>query len=142
MWGTVYSLARILMPILFIYEGIKRLMNVGGIARTLQASGLPVPQVELFGLSRFALLGYLIALIEVVCGVMVVLGYRTRAAAILLTLVVVAAIVVEHPFWAMDGQARAANLNQALKNLSIMSGLLIVAALGPGRYALDSRRRG
>jgi uncharacterized membrane protein YphA (DoxX/SURF4 family) len=42
----------------------------------------------------------------------------------------------------MDGQARAANLSQALKSLSIMSGLLIVAALGPGRYALDSRRRG
>jgi putative oxidoreductase len=142
MWGTVYSLARMLMPLLFIVEGIKKFANVGAIARTIQSSGLPVPQVELFGMSRFALLGYLVALIEVVCGVMVVLGYRTRTAAVLLALVVVAAILIAHPFWMMDGQARVANLTQALKNLSIISGLLIVAALGPGRYALDGRRRG
>jgi putative oxidoreductase len=141
MWGTVYSVARVLMPILFIYEGIRKFANVGGIARTLQASGLPVPQIELFGFSRFALLGYLIALVEVVCGVMVVLGYRTRMAALLLVLFAVATIVVGHPFWTMDGQARSANLTQALQNLSIVSGLLIVAALGPGRYALDGRRR-
>jgi uncharacterized membrane protein YphA (DoxX/SURF4 family) len=34
------------------------------------------------------------------------------------------------------------NLTHALKNLSIISGLLIIAALGPGRYSLDGRRRG
>jgi putative oxidoreductase len=142
MWGTVYSVARFLMPLLFIYAGITKFMNVGGIARALQASGLPMPQIELFGLSRFALLGYLVALIEVVCGVMVALGYRTRAAALVLALFTVATIVVGHPFWTMDGAARAANLTQALKNLSIISGLLIVAALGPGRHALDNRGRG
>jgi len=139
MWGTVYSVARFLMPLLFIYAGITKFVNVGGIARALQASGLPMPQIELFGLSRFALLGYLVALIEVVCGVMVALGYRTRAAALVLALFTVATIVVGHPFWTMDGAARAANLTQALKNLSIISGLLIVAALGPGRHALDNR---
>ena len=142
MWGTVYSVARVLMPVVFIYAGITKFMNIGGIARALQASGLPMPQIDIFGLSRFALLGYLIALIEVVCGVMVALGYRTRAAALVLALFTVATIVVGHPFWTMDGAARAANLTQALKNLSIISGLLIVAALGPGRHALDNRRRG
>lgn len=142
MWGTVYSMARFLMPIVFIYAGITKFMNVAGIAQTLQTSGLPIPQFDAFSLSRFALVGYLVALIEVLCGVMVALGYRTRAAALVLALFAVATVVVGHPFWTMEGSARAANLMQALKNLSIIAGLLIVAALGPGRYAFDNRRRG
>jgi putative oxidoreductase len=68
-------------------------------------------------------------------------GYRTRAAALILALFVLGTILVAHPFWAMEGRIRALNLTQALKNLSIVSGLLIVAALGAGRYSLDGRRR-
>jgi len=142
MWGTVYSLARILLPLLFVVEGIGKLANVGGIARMLQASNLPVPaQLDAVGVSRFVLLGYLVALIEVVCGLMVMAGYRTRLAALLLALFTVGTIFVGHPFWMMEGKLRALEFTQALKNLSIIAGLLIVAALGPGRYALDGRRR-
>ena len=141
MWGAVYSLARVLLPILFIVEGIGKFRNVSGVARMLQTSGMPVPvQLEAIGVSRFVLLGYLVALIEVVCGLMVVVGYRTRFAALVLALFVAATIVVAHPFWTMEGQIRALNQTLALKNLSIMAGLLIVAALGAGRYSLDARR--
>jgi putative oxidoreductase len=143
MWGAVYTLARVLLPILFIVEGLGKFADVGGIARTLQAANLPVPmQLEAIGVSRFVLLGYLVALIEVVCGLMVLLGYRTRFAALVLALFVAATIAVAHPFWAMEGELRALNRTQALKNLSIIAGLLIVAALGPGRHSLDNRRRG
>jgi putative oxidoreductase len=142
MWGTVYSLARILLPLLFVIEGIGKFANVGGIARMLQASSLPVPsQLDAIGVSRYVLIGYLAALIETGCGLMVMLGYRTRMAALVLALYTAGTIVLGHPFWAMDGQIAAVNLTQALKNLSIIAGLLIVAALGAGRYSLDSRRR-
>jgi putative oxidoreductase len=143
MWGTVYSLARVLLPLLFIVEGFGKFADIGGVARMLQAADLPVPaQLEAFGVSRFVLLGYFIALVEVVCGLMVLLGYRTRFAALMLALFAAGTIVVAHPFWAMEGQIRALNQTQALKNLSIIAGLLIVAALGPGRHSLDARRRG
>jgi putative oxidoreductase len=143
MWGAVYTLARVLLPLLFIVEGVRKFADVGGIAGMLQTSDLPVPmQLEAIGVSRFVLLGYLVALIEVVCGLMVLLGYRTRFAALVLALFVAATIVVAHPFWAMEGQMRALNQTLALKNLSIIAGLLIVAALGPGRHSFDNRRRG
>jgi putative oxidoreductase len=143
MWGSVYTLGRVLLPLLFVIEGVLKFMNVAGIARMLQTANLPVPaQLDAVGVSRFVLLGYLVALIEVVCGLMVMLGYRTRFAALVLALFVIGTIVVGHPFWAMEGQLRAVNLTHALKNLSIIAGLLIIAALGPGRYALDGRRRG
>ena len=95
-------------------------------------------------MERFVLTDAQWAKMEALClgKPMVALGNRTRAAALVLALFTVATIVVGHPFWTMEGAARAANLTQALKNLSIVSGLLIVAALGPGRHALDNRGRG
>jgi len=142
MWGTVYSLARMVIPLLFVVEGALKFINVSVIARALEASQLPLPaQLDVVGVSRFVLLGYLIALLEVGCGLMVMVGYRTRTAALILTLFVAGTIVVAHPFWDMEGQVRAVNLTHALKNLSIIAGLMIVAALGPGRYSLDGRRR-
>lgn len=142
MWGSVYSLARIALPLLFVVEGVLKLANIDHMARALEASTLPVPaQLDMLGVSRFVLLGYLIALIEVACGLMVMVGYRTRAAALVLAVFVVGTIFVVHPFWTMEGQIRALNLTHALKNLSIISGLLIIAALGAGRYALEGRHR-
>ena len=142
MWGTVYSLARMVMPLLFVIEGALKSINVSVIARALEASQLPLPaQFDAIGISRFVLLGYLIALVEVGCGLMVMVGYRTRAAALILALFAAGTILVAHPFWDMEGQIRAVNLTHALKNLSIIAGLMIVAALGPGRYSLDGRRR-
>ena len=37
----------------------------------------------------------------------------------------------------MEGAQVAMNQTQFLKNLSIMGGMLMVAAFGPGRYSLD-----
>jgi putative oxidoreductase len=37
----------------------------------------------------------------------------------------------------MTGDAYRNNLIQALKNLSIVGGLLMLAATGPGRYSAD-----
>jgi len=142
MWGSVYSLARVLMPLLFVFEGIAKFAGIGPLVERLQAANLPVPaQLDAIGVSRFVLIAYAAALIEVVCGLMVMLGYRTRTAALILALYTAGTIVIGHPFWTMEGQIRAVNLTSALKNLSIISGLLIIAALGPGRYSLDGRRR-
>jgi putative oxidoreductase len=141
MWGTVYSLARVLMPLLFIIEGIGKFAHVADVAARLEKTGLTVPaQFDALGVPRFALLVYLAAAIEVVCGLMVMLGYKTRFAALVLALYAAGTIFVWHSFWTMEGLARAGNITQALKNLSIIAGLLIIASLGAGRYSLDGRR--
>ena len=45
-----------------------------------------------------------------------------------------------HYFWAMEGAPRAANQVQALKNLAIMGGLLLLMSQGAGRYSVDERK--
>ena len=44
-----------------------------------------------------------------------------------------------HNFWVMTGDAYEQNLIHALKNLSIMGGLLLIVAVGSGPYSIDRR---
>ena len=143
MRDPVYALARVLLPILFVVDGIGQLANVDGLARMLQASMPPLPeQLDVLGVSRFVILGYLAGVVEIVAGVMVILGSCTRTAAVALAIFTACTIAFGHQFWTMEGQFRALNLTQALKNVSIVAGLLMIAALGAGPYSLDGRRRG
>ena len=124
-----YLLARVALPVVFIIDGIGIFMNATGIAKTLAAKGFPQP----------AAFGYAVAALEVVGGVLIVVGFKARWAAIALLLFTAGTIVLAHNFWDMEGVARAANQTQAFKNLSIMAGLLLIAAMGAGRYSIDGR---
>jgi len=70
---------------------------------------------------------------------MVLVGYKTRAAALVLAAFTVATILFAHNWWTMEGAARAANLVQANKNLAIIGAFLMIAAVGAGRYSVDNR---
>lgn len=142
MWARLHVVARVILPIVFIVLGIGQLTNIAGIAAQLARVELPVPiPPEIAGISTFTALAYLGALVQVGCGLMVLLGYKTRWAASALLAFTAATIVVTHHFWDMQGLARAENLAQALKNLAIMAGILMVAAHGAGHFSLDSRKR-
>jgi putative oxidoreductase len=84
-------------------------------------------------------LGYLIAAIELVGGLAILIGVKTRwvAAVFVLWLIVVTAL--GHPFWTMEGAARAANQANFYKNLAIMGAYLLLAVTGAGRYSFDHR---
>ena len=130
MWDLAYVLGRIMVPAVFVVSGIGKLMNVTVIAKTLETKGFPQPTA----------LGYLVAAIEVIGGLMVLVGFKTRWAALALVLFTIATILVSHNFWVFEGAQRLAQQSQALKNLAIMGGLLMIAAIGPGRWSVDGRR--
>lgn len=131
MWDFAYVLGRIMVPIVFIVAGINKFMNVTNVANTLGAKGFPQPTA----------FGYAVAAIEVVGGALVLVGWKTRYAALLLFVFTLGTIFISHNFWDMQGQARITNQSQALKNLAIMGGLLMIAAMGPGRLSVDGRGR-
>ena len=143
MSGLIFALGRICVPILFIVAGYRKFMSVGGIAKTLADKKVPAPvQLEAWtGMPRYEVLGYAVATIEVLCGVMILIGFKARFAAIVLFLFTIGTVLISHDFWNMEGAAAAANLTQALKNLSIMGALLLIAAIGSGSLSLDGRPR-
>ena len=136
MLDNVYVLGRILMPWVFIVSAIGKFMNVTGVAGS---AGMTRFMGMIGGSVPPTVVGYLVAVIEIVGGLMVLFGFKTRFGGWLLFVFTALTIFFAHNFWDMEGAARAANQTQALKNLAIMSACLMIAAMGSGRYSLDSR---
>jgi len=84
-------------------------------------------------------LGYLIAAIELLGGLAILVGGKTRWIAPLLVLWVIIVTVLGHPFWTMEGQALGINMVNFYKNLAIIAGYLLLAVTGAGRYSFDHR---
>jgi putative oxidoreductase len=133
---NLYVLGRILMPWVFIVAAIGKFMNVAGVAGS---AGMARFESMIGGSVPPTVIGYIVAMIEIVGGVMVLVGFKTRCGAWLLFIFTALTIFFAHNFWDMEGAARAANQTQALKNLAIMSACLMIAAMGSGRYGMDNR---
>jgi putative oxidoreductase len=115
---------RALLAAIFLHEAWSK----------LHAYAAAVAYAEAFGVPG-SLLPAAIAL-ELGCGLMVLLGFHTRIAAMLLAAFCVATAVVFH--------ANVADRNQLLhfeKDLAIAGGFLVLAAHGAGAWAIDAWRR-
>ena len=142
--NAVYTIGRIFLSLIFVVSGVQKLMNIGAIAKMLADNNVPIPEQVvpyLQGIPKYEALGYLVAGVEVICGLMVLVGLKARWGALLLAVFTALTVVFAHHFWDMSGADFANNLTQALKNLSMIGGLLLVVAVGsnPGGVAMDRR---
>jgi putative oxidoreductase len=123
---------RIALALIFFVSAASKLSDFAGNAARMAARGLPAAQVLLVGACA----------LEIVGAALVVLGLRARIGAWMLIVFLVPTTIVFHNFWAAAGTGeRLAQMLQFLKNLSILGGLLLVAAYGAGPLSLDARRR-
>jgi len=137
MSDIVIFIGRILMSAVFIVYGtlkfvdVSSILNSAGTKRFMEliASGAPAP----------TWLGYLIAAIELFGGLAILVGSKTRWVAWAFVVWVIIATALGHPFWTMEGAARAANQANFYKNLAIMGAYLLLAVTGAGRFSLDGR---
>src|SRR5262245_37150574 len=142
MMTAVYVLGRICVPIVFIAAGIQKVSDVAGIARLLAENNVPVPDelsAYLGAMPKYEAAGYLVAAVEIIGGLMVLFGVLARWGALLLAVFTALTIIYVHHFWDMEGLAAQMNQTQALKNLSIMGGLLLIVA-GGARGTYPERR--
>jgi len=109
-----YAAARIMLAAIFVVSGWDKLANSGDAAADIAEVGLPVP----------FLLAILAGVLELVCGVLLIVGWRAAwAAGGLLLFLLPVTVLMENPFLA-PGDPGA--LIDFLKNLAIMGGLLMV----------------
>ena len=122
--------ARILLAQLFIISGVGKIGRFAGTAAYMAGMGLPAAQV---------LLVLTIAL-EVGGGVLLLAGWQARWIAAALCGFTFAASMIFHPFWNADPAAVMSQLNNFMKNLAIMGGMLYVMAYGAGPLSVDRAR--
>jgi putative oxidoreductase len=115
---------RVLLAAIFVLSGVGKLAAPEATLGYINAVGLPFPQLAYFGAIA----------VELVGGILLVVGYRTRLAAVALAAFSVVTAVIFHG--AIGDQNQFIHL---LKNLAIAGGLLQVAAFGAGGFSLDAR---
>jgi len=117
---------RILLSAIFILSGLSKASAPAGMIGYIESVGLPFPMLALT----------LAIVVELVGGLALVLGYRTRLVAGGLALFSVVTALAFHN--------QLGDQNQFIhffKNLAMAGGLLQVVAFGAGRFSLDARRR-
>lgn len=120
-------LGRILIAALFIPAGISKIGGFEGTVGYIASVGLPLATV-----------GAIVAiLVEVVAGAALLVGYRTKQAALVLALFTLVATVLFHNFWAMPADQAFMQQLMFMKNIAVVGGLLVVAALGGGAWAIQ-----
>jgi putative oxidoreductase len=127
--NTAALAGRVLLGLLFIISGFGKITGYEGTAGYMAAKGLPMVSV---------LLPLTIA-IELGGGLLLALGWKARWTALVFFLFLVPVTFVFHAFWGIDPKEAATQQINFLKNLSIMGGMLMVFAHGPGAYSLDKR---
>ena len=123
MTAFVQPLGRIMLALIFILAGVGKMMDPAGTMGYMQSVGLPG-----------VLLWPTIAL-EVLGGLAVAVGFKTRYAAIALAIFSIAAAVIFHRNFADQMQ-----MILFLKNIAMAGGLLLLAAGGRTAYSMDNRR--
>jgi putative oxidoreductase len=128
--GFPLVIARVLLALMFLMSGISKLTGLEGTAGYIASVGLPAPTLLALGAG----------VVELVGGVLLVIGWQARWAALALAAFTLLASVLFHNFWAMPADKAFMQQLMFLKNLSVVGGLLFVFAYGAGTASLDSRR--
>jgi putative oxidoreductase len=124
-WAAL--LGRILLAGLFVVSGFGKITGFEGTAGYIAAKGLPLPQV----LTAIAIV------IEIGGAAAIVAGWKTRWAALALAVYVIVITPVFHNYWAAPPAEMMEQQINFLKNASILGGMLLLFAFGPGRYSVD-----
>lgn len=139
--AAAWALARVLIVIGLIPNGIRKILTfdmvaamMGGAAPVL-VDGRPFPAQE--PLFHFPVPGLFLAaaiVFDIAGSALIIVGYRTRFAAAMLCAYVVLAMLVFH-----TDISGPQDIVAILRNLPLLGGLLLLAAIGAGPWSLDER---
>ena len=124
--SLVPAFGRLLIAVIFLLSGIGKIFAPEATQAYIAAAGLPLP-VAAYAVAVLA---------EVGGGLLLLLGYQTRLAALGLAVFTFAAALGFH-----HNVADKIQMIHFLKNLAITGGLLQIFAFGAGGFSLDARAK-
>jgi putative oxidoreductase len=127
---TLALIGRIALAALFVWSGWGKISGFSGTAGYIASQGLPMPEVLTAGT----------IFVELVLGLAIVVGLKTRIAALLIALWLIPTSFLFHNFWSAPADQVMMQQINFMKNASIFGGMLLLMAFGAGRYSIDGRR--
>ena len=140
------TFGRVLFAVLFIYTGATQLFDVSNttsaIASKVVIPALLTPYTEQLetmagGMKTPQILALAVGIFEVVAGLMIAINFGARFFAILMIFFVLVVTFYFHDFWNQSPPDNAKTLIDALKNLSIVGALFMIAGYGRGPRASE-----
>ena len=125
-------IGRALLALLFIPAGFSKIGGFAGTAGYIASKGVPLPE-----LAAAAAVG-----VELGLGLLLLIGWQTRWAALGIALFTVVITFIFHNFWAVPAEQVMAQQQSFFKNIAVVGGLLTGAAWGAGAWSVDGNRRG
>ena len=127
-WQNPLALAgRVLIALLFLPAGFSKLTGFSGTVGYIASKGLPMPE-----------LGAVIAIVvEIAVAAALLVGFKTRWAALILAVFTLAATAIFHNFWGVPADQAMVQQLMFFKNIAVVGGLLAFAGFGPGSLAID-----
>jgi putative oxidoreductase len=118
-------IGRLFIGLPFIMSGASKIMGYNATVALIKSTTLPLPPS----------VAYVAAIaVEVGCGLLIIVGYRTRAAAAIFALFCLATAVFFHAHFSDPNQTF-----HFIKNLVMTGGLLQIVANGAGAFSIDAR---
>lgn len=121
-------IARWCVAAIFLFAGAGKFIFFDQTAAYMASKGFTAIPLFLFGA----------AVLELIGGISLVLGYKTRFGAFILLLFLIPATLIFHDFWNVVGEDRALQQIMFFKNLAIFGGLIYILCDGPGGISCDS----
>jgi uncharacterized membrane protein YphA (DoxX/SURF4 family) len=124
--GFGILIGRILLVLIFLKSGIGKIENFEGTAQYMASNGIaPYTNFFLVGAIFFELAG----------SITVILGYFARFGAMLLLLFLIPTTLIFHNIFVDSVDPKT--MIEFMKNVAMFGGLLVLLAVGAGRFSLD-----
>ncbi|WP_322060822.1 DoxX family protein [Paraburkholderia sp. J63] len=129
--SLIIFIARIALAILFLWGGAMKLLGYAGFIAYLHAHGVPYAKFMAPVATAVELLG----------GLAIVFGVRTRFVAFGLAIYAIVTAVLGHDFWNVTEAALQQDaVVHFWKNIAIAGGFLLLTVTGAGRASIDGLR--
>ncbi|OGB08042.1 MAG: DoxX family protein [Burkholderiales bacterium RIFCSPHIGHO2_12_FULL_61_11] len=122
-------IGRVLLAQLFIPAGFSKISHFAGTVGYISSKGVPFAE-----LAAAAAIG-----VEVGLGLLLLVGFKTRWAALGIAIFTVVVSFIFHDFWAVPAEQVVAQQQNFFKNIAIAGGLLTVMAWGAGAWSFDGK---
>lgn len=117
-------LGRLLVALLFVPAGFSKISGFTGTVGYIASKGVPLP--ELAAAAAIA--------VELGLGLLLLVGFKTRWAALGIAVFTLVVTSIFHAFWIDPLQSQA-----FFKNIAVVGGLLTMMAWGPGAWSVDGK---
>jgi|SRR5450830_1092981 len=119
--------ARVLMALIFVASGAGKIADFSGTLGYITSKGVPFP----------AIAAVAAIIVELGGGLMLLLGWKARWAALAMMVFTLAAGFIFHDFWNSAADAAQNQMIHFMKNLSMAGGLLFAAVHGSGKFSIE-----